>query len=212
MSFMENFNSPELLKKILNKTSGNVYWRSLDGRLMGCNDNVARFFNFKVSDEIVGKTTKDLAGSTEEARRIEEQDRIVYSTRSAVEEEEVVTLKDGSQCIYLTRREPLFDDAGNLIGLMGVSTDITDQKLREKLEIEQESLKKANEMMRFWAGAIAHEIRTPLMSIAMMADTLDFFLSNLKQDYPELWKAPYVRIVVASSDGKNYKGANQRRQ
>ena len=28
----------------------------------------------------------------------------------------------------------------------------------------------------------------PLMSIAMIADTLDFFLSNLKQDYPELWK------------------------
>ncbi len=43
--------------------------------------------------------------------------------------------------------------------------------------------------MRFWAGAIAHEVRTPLLSIAMMSESLNTFLSNLESEAPDLSQA-----------------------
>jgi PAS domain S-box-containing protein len=185
---IEFFSRAEVLKSLLIKVPGHIYWKDREGRLMGCNQNLANFFNFKSVDEIVGKTSFDLGKSAEEAQEILRKDLLVVSEKTIKDEEEVFTLSDGSKRVYLTRREPLFDDEGNVMGLMGISTDITEQKLREKLEIDNQALNKANDMMRFWAGAIAHEIRTPLMSIALMGDSLDFFISTLIHDYPDLWK------------------------
>jgi PAS domain S-box-containing protein len=175
-----------LLELVFSFMPGNIYWVDQEGKILGANDQEARTLGFKTRQEAIGKNIREIC-PPEIAEDIIRKNLLVLEKDIPMTFEEPWVHADGTEKFYLSHKIPFWVE-GQLIGILGISTDITDQKLREKLEAEQEVLKKANEMMRFWAGAIAHEIRTPLMSIAMMADTLDFFLSNLKQDYPELWK------------------------
>jgi PAS domain S-box-containing protein len=173
-------------EQLMRLTSDHVYVKDLKGVIVACSDPQLAFLGLNKPDQLIGKSDYDIT-TPNAAEKIQRMDQEVMRSKRRFESEEIFE-KNGQKIYFLSRKEPIFDSKQNVIGLMGVSVNITDQKLREKLEVETEALKKANEMMRFWAGAIAHEIRTPLMSIALMADSLDFFIAQLIHDYPDLWK------------------------
>jgi PAS domain S-box-containing protein len=174
-----------LLELVFSFMPGSIYWVDQDGVILGANDQEAKTLGFKTRQEAIGKKIKDICPS-EIAENILKKNLLVLEKNIPMTFEEPWIAADGTEKFYLSHKIPFWVES-QLIGVLGISTDITDQKMREKLEAEQETLKKANDMMRFWAGAIAHEIRTPLMSIALMADTLDFFMENLTKEYPELF-------------------------
>ncbi len=176
----------DVFESLLEFFPGHVFWIDSEGLILGANDKQAKNLAFEKKEDIIGKYVSEIC-SEKNAEVILENNKKVLLSNEASSFEELNDQTVLGERYFQVQKIPLRKN-GKPVGVLGLSTDITDKKLRQKLEAEQEVLKKANEMMRFWAGAIAHEIRTPLMSIAMMADTLDFFLSNLKQDYPELWK------------------------
>jgi len=190
------FEQSSILRSILNKTSGNMYWKDCEGRLMGCNQNLATFLKLNVPEDIVGKTSFELGKSPEEAKKILEKDLKIVQNKTHSEEEETFTLADGSQRIYITHREPLFDEAGQIIGLLGISTDITDKKMREQLEIQTAALEKAKEMMRFWAASIAHELRTPLQTLDNLGNSASTLIDTLKKQEKLLTDYPDIRIAL----------------
>ena len=52
---------------------------------------------------------------------------------------------NGNPAIFLTRKVPIFDEKNNVLGLVGISIDITSQK---KLEADLIKAKKETEMQR----------------------------------------------------------------
>ncbi len=107
-----------------------IWLKDLAGVYLTCNPKFERFFGAKKS-EIVGKTDYDFVDS-ELADYFREKDLAVVDAGSPrMNEEEVVYADDGHKEILETIKTPMFDDAGKLIGVLGVARDITERKRTE---------------------------------------------------------------------------------
>ncbi|MCF8278337.1 MAG: PAS domain S-box protein [Flavobacteriales bacterium] len=118
----------ELLNSIIQGASDSIYAKDLDGRYITINEAGAAFFGLQV-DDVIGKTDRDLLG--EEGWKYMERDENLYRTgKSIIYESQSV---DGKKTqTFSTHKSGLFDSAGKIIGLIGVSRDVTDARLAEK--------------------------------------------------------------------------------
>ncbi len=82
-------------------------------------------------DEIIGKTDFDVM-PREVAEMIVVQDKNVMESREPFTFEEIVPSRDGTERYYLTTKVPLINDDGDVYGLCGIATDITDRKQVEE--------------------------------------------------------------------------------
>lgn len=86
---------------------------------------------------------------------------------------------------YLSIKKPLFDESDtNIIGVIGISIDITDRKKSEEYRIEKEAAEKVAKFTNLVAGSIAHELRTPLSGINSYMDLIEM-LPDSKQTQAE---------------------------
>lgn len=164
----------EYLENIISLMPGHVYWKDLNGVFQGCNDLQAKSAKLSSRKEIIGKTDYDMPWK-EQADILRVYDLEVMSTGIPKTIEEPSTLADGTEAIFLSKKVP-HHYKGKIIGIVGISFDITEQKRLEK-EL-QETLHKLDGMTVV-AASIAHELRTPLA-------TLSASIHNLREVFPDL--------------------------
>jgi signal transduction histidine kinase len=80
---------------------------------------------------VLGRTDAEVMPSADAARRVMANDRRVFANCEPIESEEAVPLADGSMRHWLTRKLPLRDENGRLVGLLGIARDVTGRKLAE---------------------------------------------------------------------------------
>ncbi|MDR3071230.1 MAG: PAS domain-containing protein [Endomicrobium sp.] len=155
----------EFLKNIIGKLPGHIYWLDRKNVYLGCNDSQAEDFGLKSRDEIVGKTNYDLL-SFEEAEILNKVNNTVMDTGHVYEEEESISSVHGrpGDYLYLSKKAPLFDIHGKIVGLLGVSIDITERKraeeLQRKLKIQQEFYEVAK--------GLARSVNSPIVALKMI--------------------------------------------
>jgi two-component system, OmpR family, aerobic respiration control sensor histidine kinase ArcB len=133
------------LKKVVSLMPGNIYWMDKNCRYLGCNDNVANVLNLNSCDDIVGKSNADLIDS-KSADDLNKVNQVVMSTGQELNVEEIGFDSNNNPAIYLTRKVPLRDDNDQIIGVAGISFDITKRKkMEEELRAAKE---KAEEALR----------------------------------------------------------------
>jgi PAS domain S-box-containing protein len=84
----------------------------------------------KSESEIIGRTELEIMSDRELAARIVENDRRVMSSGRVERVEEVISTPEGTRT-YLATKSPLRDVRGNVIGVIGVATDISARKRME---------------------------------------------------------------------------------
>src|SRR3990170_10781 len=107
-----------------------VYFKDIQGRNMVVNKAFEEFVGLKES-EIVGKTDAEIFPH-DLAVHCRLSDMEVMKTRKTLRIEEEGSSKDGKNTYFDTIKSPLFDNHGNLIGVVGVSRDITELRHNEK--------------------------------------------------------------------------------
>ncbi|MCI0681544.1 MAG: PAS domain S-box protein [Gemmataceae bacterium] len=133
-----------LLENIIAHIPGAVFWKDRNGVYLGCNDNNARDLGRKSPAEVIGLTDFDMPFSRAEAEFYRDCDRKVMQARQPLLNiEEPQHRPDGSEAVLLTSKVPLHDDAGQVIGVLGVYTDITERKRAEQLVEQRERLFRA---------------------------------------------------------------------
>ncbi len=165
------------LKSIMDKLPGSIYWKDKDGIYLGCNEFV---FQMAGSREVIGKTDFDLPWKGH-AQQIRNLDIEVMKAGHTIELEETPTLANGQQIIMLTRKAPLLNEEGTIVGVVGISVDITDRK---KLEIALNEAKDraeaANKAKTEFLENMRHDIRTPLTGITGFAHIISEEVNNPK--------------------------------
>lgn len=140
-------NQLDYLGEIASLLPGNVYWKNRKGIYLGCNESNAKTLGYSSSKDIVGKTIFEIFGEHmhQYAELIDKTDNEIMSSNCERTLEEYGRNKDGSILVYLTKKTPIHDDQGNVIGLLGVSLDFSAWK---KIEGELQNQIKVSEQNR----------------------------------------------------------------
>lgn len=118
-----------LLSGLLNSISDIVFFKDKDGVYLGCNLGFARYVGRSTS-EIVGRTDSDLFDK-DTADFYRRNDLLAMAQEGTRHNEEWITYPDGRCALVDTAKGPLRDSTGKVVGLLGVSRDITDRKTAE---------------------------------------------------------------------------------
>ncbi len=114
------------------------------------------------------------------ARDIVAVDDEVMKAGQSVITEEHAEMSNGPG-YYLSHKVPLKDSRGEVIGMLGISFDITEQKkMQEKLQRTHEE---KVETMKALAGTIAHELKTPLATIHSISQGIQNYFPQIINGY-----------------------------
>lgn len=128
-----------LLETMLNSVGTYIFGKDTHGCYVYANTKVLELFE-KPLEEVIGKDDShffDLELSTQ----LKENDQKVLSEGVSIEKEETNVVKATKETrIYRSVKSPIFDSDGNIIGICGVSTDITEEVRLQKLVKQQKTL------------------------------------------------------------------------
>ena len=130
---VRKFQSQQLA--ILDNIPHLAWIKDMDGRYQMVNEAFCRFFNWNLN-EIIGKTDFDLC-PPELAEDYIRKDKEVYEQRKAIRFLEVEETRFGKRYSE-THKTPVIKEDGEIIGIAGISRDITEQKIAEQALLKSE--------------------------------------------------------------------------
>ncbi|MEA5113332.1 MAG: PAS domain S-box protein [Geobacteraceae bacterium] len=128
-----------LLRILLDSIPDLIFYKDTEGFYLGCNKAFEAFVG-KAEQEIVGSTDFELFPD-EIAVFFRKMDKAMLGTMTSHSNEEWVVYPDGRQALMETLKTPYFDCEGKLLGLIGISRDITRRKKAE------DSLRRSHEIL-----------------------------------------------------------------
>ena len=188
-------NAEGTLLHIINMLPGNVYWQDKNDVILGCNLNQALAVGFNDPSEMIGKTNHDMPWK-DIADEVVARNRSVMETGEAITFEEAGTMPDGHIATYLSKKAPLRNDDGEVIGIIGISFDITEQKEAERIKLEKAMIEEKLKIAKIQAASIAHELRTPLGAITFLGGTMAEMVPDLLKAYQLATEAGLMESTI----------------
>ncbi len=197
-----SFGLHECLDDIIGCMPNNVYWLNRDCILMGGNDNLVKIFGLKSRSQLVGlnyQQMSELAKWTEGQGEIfkKAELEVMQTGIARMDIEEPPAVIDGQTRYYMSSKVPLKNKNGEVVGVVGISTDITKLKKAQAKSAADEATKRA---LLIFSGMSTHDLRTPLSSINLRAAFLKKYIPALIEAYKAAADAdfdvPHLRDVI----------------
>jgi len=128
-ALVETAESEQLIRSVVNNSVDWISLKDLDHRYLIVNDAMATQMFDMATEEITGKRDEELVPVfAEEEIYYSEEQRVIETGEILFNSHEVVLFADGSQHIMETRKIPVRDRVGNIIGVLATSRDVTDRE------------------------------------------------------------------------------------
>ena len=212
-----------LLQALMNNIPDHVYFKDRDSRIIMISRAQAKTFHLDDPADAVGKSDFDFF-SDEHARQARADELRILESGQPLTVEERETWPDQPDTWVSTKKVPLRDADGRIVGTFGISRDITErrrieaamqtqllelQSLNRKLTDAQNQLLQSEKMASVGqlAAGVAHEINNPIGFIrsnlnslkGQVADLLDV-IDAYRQAEPAL--AGNDRVLAAIGQAK----------
>lgn len=172
----------DFLETLVETIPNPLFYKDSEGRYTGCNAAFESYLG-QPRNAIIGKTVFEMAAS-DIATRYHLKDQELFDNPGTQQYKWKIPRVDGSLRDVIFDKATIHDNEDQVIGLLGVITDITDlEEARKEAEV-------ANQAKSDFLANMSHEIRTPLNGIIGMSE----LLLNTKLD-PE--QGHYAHNVVA---------------
>lgn len=126
----ERIRQTGLITSLLDSIPDIIFFKDTEGIYLGCNPPFAELVG-KSKNEIIGRNDYDLFDN-ETARLFGSFDNEILKHRLPRHNEEWITYPDGKRVLIDTLKTPYWAGDGSLIGILGISRDITSRKEAEE--------------------------------------------------------------------------------
>jgi PAS domain S-box-containing protein len=187
---VERSGERKMLRTLIDALPDIVYTMDANGCFVVCNPAALASCGVTRQDELVGRSVFDIF-EAEEAERFHADDLRVLAGHAVWTREERSHDRANATKWYLTTKVPLRDENEVIIGIVGISRDITElkrdqQALRElnlqlearvtartaELNLARDEAERANRAKSAFIATMSHEIRTPMNGVIGMIDVL----------------------------------------
>lgn len=163
--------SETLLRAICETIPDPIFVKDLESRMILANPAVLRTVG-KSAKEVLGKSNDEFFPDPESARMVMENDRRIMQSGTAAVLEEIFQTSNGVR-VFLSTKVPYRDADGRIIGLIGVTRDITGRKLAEK------ALKKSHDELEERVRERTAELRAANAAISKSEASLRALSNNI---------------------------------
>lgn len=200
------------LQFILDNIPTTIFWKDKNSVYLGCNKSFAESAGLDNPLDIVGKTDFDLPWTRKQSiffRKVDKE--VMEAGEKQLGIEEPLTINDGSTIWLSTNKIPLYNDANELIGILGTYKDITQKKELElalanqaeklaKKNIELEhlntNLSQKNKQLEELTYITSHDLQEPIRTMNVLAKRL----ANKNKDKFDARTNQSLKFLEESSD------------
>jgi PAS domain S-box-containing protein len=120
-----------MLRTLIDNIPDYIYVKDITSRHIINNRAMVELVGAASEDETLGKSSMDFFGEGVATGYLEEDKQILKTGLPMINFEESTVTKSGEQKYLLTTKVPLTDEQNNVIGIVGISRDVTQQKQTE---------------------------------------------------------------------------------
>ncbi|HEY1484080.1 MAG TPA: ATP-binding protein, partial [Candidatus Acidoferrum sp.] len=154
-----------LLKSVFDGTGDAIFVKDQQGRYLIVNQAVANFLN-KPIEQIIGKTAFDVADQ-QTAQELTKDDLSILQTGKTVTVD-FQMIHEGATRYFLVTRAPYRDSNGQIIGVIGITRDISQYRAIEARLRQSQKM----EAIGTLAGGVAHDFNNILMVVTGYSSVL----------------------------------------
>ncbi len=194
-----------LLRNLIDAIPQHIFVKDLRGRYVLDNAGHRKFLQVKELSDVVGKSVfyyfpQELATLYHN----DDQD-VIQSGKPILNREEPAVTAEGKLIWLSTTKVPLRDLSGKFIGLVCVSSDISERKAaEEKLRMFAAQLERSNDELRDFASVASHDLQEPLRKIQAFSDRLQAkcsdSLGEVGRDYLGRIQGAAARMQILIQD------------
>ena len=177
----------DLLQALMNHLPDSIYFKDTASRLIRVNQGFARVLNLADPEAAIGLTDFDLQAPQLAQAFFDEEQAMLQSGQSIVDRIEFNPAPDDQPRWLSATKAPMRDRAGQIIGLVGISRDVTERELARQMLTKQ-----ANEM-------------ATVARVSAAASTLldsDELLQTVADLTKESFGLYHAHIYLLSADGQ----------
>ncbi|MBA2651066.1 MAG: PAS domain S-box protein, partial [Tatlockia sp.] len=162
-----------MLDNILQYAPDWIYWKDLNSIHLGCSEQFAIAAGFNNRKEMIGKSDYDCVWRNRASKYTLDDAEVIESGKPKLNIEDTVLLSNGKEVIVISNKVPLRNSNGDIIGILGIATDITERKkMEEDLRVAKIASEAANQAKSEFIANMSHDIRTPLTGIIGMTQEM----------------------------------------
>lgn len=186
------------LNKIIDTSPDAIFVKNNKRQFILVNDKFAEIEG-RPKEVFIGKTAVDMQGEFEGDAVLAEEDYLIIQTGKPITNQLVTGIENGKQLWFAYSKFPITDEDGRVVGIFGVTKNITEQKRQEMVlnqkNIELQKYIESNMQLENFAHIASHDLREPIRSIVSFSQLLKRNAKNkLSKDEDE-----YLDFVITAS-------------
>jgi len=166
-----------LLRTLIDNLPDCVYVKDTDGRFVTANPATAAIMGAPSHEALRGRTDADFYPAPLAGEFRADEERVLRTGEPLLNKDEPHAVADGSWRTMSTTKVALKDHDGHVVGLLGITRDITERKqaeeevrrlnavLEERVRERTAQLQISNDELESFAYSVAHDLRAPLRHI-----------------------------------------------
>jgi two-component system CheB/CheR fusion protein len=152
------FRERYLLDSLMDSVPDVIYFKDSSGRFVRINQAMAKRLQLDAASEAAGCRAADFLPESQAHALDAWDERVLLGEAQAYREEQYLD-PQGQASWFMSTRQPLRDSQGNIVGMLGVARDITEQKrIEDEIRL---AVKRRDEFL----AMLSHELRNPLSAI-----------------------------------------------